>query len=115
MFDWAGYFSLAQDLSGRPDEAALRSAISRAYYAAFCKARNKLRNMGVQIPQTGAAHQLVWNEYRNDPNQTQQLVGLNGDRLRVKRNQADYNDQFQSLTSEVQTALIQASNVLSNL
>ena len=48
-FDWSEYLNLAQELAGRPtslsnEEARLRSAISRAYYAAFCKARNHLRD-----------------------------------------------------------------------
>jgi len=34
-FDWKQYLSLADELSKRSEEAALRSAVSRAYYAAF--------------------------------------------------------------------------------
>ena len=48
MFDWADYLTLAQELATRrSDEAALRPAVSRAYYAAFCQARNVLRREGV--------------------------------------------------------------------
>lgn len=32
VFDWSGYLDLALELQKRPDEASLRSAISRAYY-----------------------------------------------------------------------------------
>ena len=32
-FDWSQYLILARDLGSRLEEAALRSAISRAYYA----------------------------------------------------------------------------------
>ncbi len=49
-FDWSEYFRLAFDLDVRArleanpqaQEAKWRTAISRAYYAAWCKARNKL-------------------------------------------------------------------------
>lgn len=44
-FDWREYLELAKELvsqanSGYSAEAAERSAVSRAYYAAFCHARN---------------------------------------------------------------------------
>jgi len=53
-FDWADYLTLAQELadqaaSSQSTEAKLRSAISRAYYAAFCKESNHLRTNG-QLP-----------------------------------------------------------------
>jgi hypothetical protein len=43
-FDWSEYFSLAQELVGQPatpagQEARLRSALSRAYYAALTGGR----------------------------------------------------------------------------
>ena len=34
-FDWIGYFTLADELSRRADEASLRSAMSRAYYYVY--------------------------------------------------------------------------------
>ena len=48
-FDWEHYLNLAYELAGTsppsvPDaEAKSRAAISRAYYAAFCHARNYLK------------------------------------------------------------------------
>ena len=48
-FDWSEYLTLAQELTSAStsspiQEAHLRAAVSRAYYAAFCKARNYLHN-----------------------------------------------------------------------
>ena len=48
-FDWADYLKLAEALTQSltvpgPEEAALRAAMSRAYYAAFCSARNLAGN-----------------------------------------------------------------------
>ena len=48
-FDWSNYLDLARELQRQgaihsSKEAELRSSISRAYYAAFCKARNYLRD-----------------------------------------------------------------------
>jgi uncharacterized protein (UPF0332 family) len=50
MFDWSDYLDLANELAGdiasqTTEEAKLRSSVSRAYYAAFCKARNYLRSI----------------------------------------------------------------------
>lgn len=51
VFDWAQYLTLAEDLrEGRGstvnEEARLRSAVSRAYYTAFCLARDLLIDEG---------------------------------------------------------------------
>ena len=48
-FNWSEYLGLAQQLAGKAQisatrESRLRSAISRAYYAAFILARNYLRD-----------------------------------------------------------------------
>jgi hypothetical protein len=48
-FDWVEFLALANDLRGRlgalySEEAANRTAVSRAYYAAFCHARNYAEN-----------------------------------------------------------------------
>ena len=46
-FDWTEYLTLAQELVQREEEACLRSAISRAYYAAFGKARERLEQEAI--------------------------------------------------------------------
>jgi hypothetical protein len=51
-FDWREYLNLARQLAGLQgsdysQEAVERSAVSRAYYAAFCWARNYAeKNLG---------------------------------------------------------------------
>ena len=54
MFDWHGFLTLADDLAARAgDETAARTAISRAYYAAFHagRAHRQLRQvLEVQDP-----------------------------------------------------------------
>src|SRR6266536_662971 len=64
-FDWSEYLTLAQELTSAStsspiQEAHLRAAISRAYYAAFCKARNYLLNKdGYVTPRNTNAHQDI--------------------------------------------------------
>jgi uncharacterized protein (UPF0332 family) len=45
MFDWDDYFLLAEDLlKSKSDEACLRSSVSRAYYAAYNRAKDFAEN-----------------------------------------------------------------------
>jgi len=64
MFDWPDYFVLARMLAGEDiecsPEARQRCAISRAYYAVVCHARNYLEIYGREaIPTDGTAHAEV--------------------------------------------------------
>lgn len=94
MFDWANYLMLARDLAAPgADGAALRSAVSRAYYAAFCQARNILRQDGVNTDDL-RSHWSLWNIYRDDPDPVRQIIGEDGNRIRGYRSQADYSDEF---------------------
>lgn len=112
VFDWTNYLVLAKELGNRQDEASLRSAISRAYYSAFCNARNRLGQQGVTVPKTGDVHKWVWDQYRLSGTQLLQSVGIEGDRLRKVRNTADYADDFPKLASVVRTSIIRATRLL---
>src|SRR5579859_2831912 len=80
-FNWSEYLSLAQELTSSSgtspiQEAHLRAAISRAYYAAFCKARNHLIDkQGYIIPGGVNVHRLVVNEFKNSSDVTRKTVG----------------------------------------
>ena len=69
-FDWSEYLNIARELAGQATasfsaEAKKRSAISRAYYAAFCSARNHLRDRDndQNIPVGGDAHGYVRKQF----------------------------------------------------
>jgi len=109
-FDWKQYLSFADELSKRSEEAALRSAVSRAYYAAFCTARNHLRVKGEQIPDSEQTHKVVWESFQRR-GKTYAAVYQNGVRLRSRRRQADYEDEIKDLSNLVTEALRDAKNV----
>lgn len=109
-FNWGDYFSLAKSLAKKSDEASLRSSVSRAYYAAFCTARNHAASLGFRITATGKDHQLVERFYSGQANR--KIVGLNLGRLRLSRNQCDYRDSVSNLHSIAQLALLQAQKIL---
>ena len=115
MFDWADYLTLAQELATRSsDEAALRSAVSRAYYAAFCQARNVLRRDGVNTDDL-RSHWSLWNIYRDDPDPVRQIIGEDGNRIRGYRSQADYSDEFPGLFVAAQDTISIVERLLESL
>ena len=112
-FDWANYLTFAEELAKRSDEAALRSAISRAYYSAYCKARNRLGESGIAVRTN--SHKWLWDYFRRSGNGEIRRLGLNGDRLRMARNRADYDNVYQDLISSVPTALLRAKQIVQRI
>lgn len=97
-FDWFDFLALADALSRNPtspgpEEASLRSAISRAYYAAYCSVRNFADARGeILLRGKASDHWLVINHFRRSPDASRQKIGNQLDRLRRRRNKADYDD-----------------------
>ena len=110
-FDWTEYLYLAQEMSGQAtapstEEARLRSAVSRAYYAAFCRARNHLRDVEHhRIPADNLAHNYVPAQFKSSRSKVQREIGHSLNRLRVLRNQADYDDVVPSLPALTNSVL----------
>src|ERR1039457_6864981 len=100
-FDWSDYLTLAQELTSAAinstiQEAHMRAAISRAYYAAFCKARNYLFNKdGYLTPRGENVHWDVVNKFENSSDMTRKKVGTLLRHLRGIRNIVDYQETFQ--------------------
>lgn len=64
-FEWIQYLNLAKELARSDnDEAKLRSSISRAYYAAFCNAKNYLEDVDHQNAPKDQAHSFVINYFK---------------------------------------------------
>lgn len=120
-FDWSEYLKLAQELAGHiaspvSQEAKLRSSVSRAYYAAFCSARNYLSDTeGRMIPSTGQAHVYVRNEFKSSSDRRRKSIGEDLNRLRVRRNKVDYEDSVRGLSSMVIMTLTLAQQVISRV
>jgi uncharacterized protein (UPF0332 family) len=120
-FDWSQYLNLAKELAGEQttpanQEAKLRDAISRAYYAAFILARNHLRDKQAHIiPTTGDVHGYVWQQFKLNPDSAPQLVADSLKRLRKFRRQADYVDIFPGLSGIALTALTLSEEIISTL
>ena len=94
-FDWRQFFVLAERLAREVDEAALRSAISRAYYAVFALASRRLRDQGCW-QSTRDPHTRVWATYRNARSPACVRIADHGFNLLVQRRRADYDDRRNS-------------------
>jgi hypothetical protein len=120
-FDWTNYLNLAQELTGSPiapsnEEAKLRSAISRAYYAAFIKARNYLRDQERYLtPAGGNPHYDVPLQFQQSSDAARRAIGVNLNRLRKDRNVADYADRFNGLSAASNLAIQRAIQILVTL
>jgi uncharacterized protein (UPF0332 family) len=121
-FNWADFLTLANALvrspnSPGPEEASLRSAISRAYYAAFRVARNFGRDRGELIPtETGRDHRLVRDHFKSSPDRIRRKIGLDLGRLYDNRTSADYDDVLAGRpVSLAQSSVTVARNVLTAL
>ena len=120
-FNWGDYLSLANALLTKPntpgpEEAAYRSAVSRAYYAAFCSARNFARDEEkFSVPQTAKAHQLVMTYFHSNQDPLRRKIGRNLRRLRDYRNRADYDDSLARPDAIAQASVALANQILEDL
>src|SRR5712692_6446729 len=118
-FDWKEYVELSRFLqqpvgNGGNQEARFRSALSRAYYGAFCYARNYARDwLGFQPRYEGEDHGRLRAHLKKSK---RWRVSEKLERLRDWRNECDYQDQLTlDLASALVSALGEASYVFSSL
>jgi hypothetical protein len=125
-FDWTQYKELACELTGNPGSASLeakqRCAISRAYYAAFCKAREHLIEVeGMQSlrNRTNDVHTYIADQFSCKPKdaytKSRNRVFINLNRLRTDRVRADYQDEFVGLASSSALAISLSEQVIQEL
>jgi uncharacterized protein (UPF0332 family) len=123
-FDWEQYLYLAQELAGKePDvycneEAELRAAISRAYYAAFRLSRNFLVAKGEYDLKYGyGSHIDVINLFENSKIPERRPLGIHLRRMKIIRESADYDDIFRrgSLQEQANYLLERAKTIIERL
>ncbi len=134
-FNWNDYFALSLNLVSISDvsecskitktdnsasEACLRASISRAYYAAFCIARNYLRDE-LDDPRLKKQnndvneHKYVADELTNSRDRNLQQVGKSLSRLRIYRNQADYDDRVRGIRSNAEMSIKLADEIIRSI
>jgi uncharacterized protein (UPF0332 family) len=114
-FDWREYLNLARELAGLQgpgysQEAAGRSAVSRAYYAAFCWAKNYAeKNLGFK-PEKKASDHVKLREHLQEKGYNELASNLNN--LRAWRNACDYDDQVSKLHRKVSLSIKVADKII---
>ena len=116
-FDWNEYLLLAKKLAGDSDvlsskEAKMRSAVSRAYYAAIIQARTKISELTGENYPHGNTHAWTIKKYNAHPNPLAKSIGSRLKRLKKRREKADYDDHIANLESELSSALAEAEKLI---
>lgn len=122
VFDWRDYLNLARSLGGGAigasvtlvvGDAAHRSAVSRAYYAAFGHARSyAIRHLAFIPTNTPRDHGRLRTHLQS---RGMPAVSRRLDRLRRSRNLCDYEDAAPNLPGMVQRALGDAAFIISQM
>lgn len=105
-FNWEHFLTVADYLRNNCNniaqidrEAAFRTAISRAYYAAYNTARDYAENNlgGIMVFGSGSHDNLI-NTFKHfkDDNQSYASIALNLGRMKVHRVDADYKQRFKN-------------------
>jgi uncharacterized protein (UPF0332 family) len=90
--NWRDFLILAARLATETTEADWRSAVSRAYYAAFHVARRLLADLNFAVPRADRAHQYLVFRLSNCGEAGVETAGRNLETLRRLRNRADYDE-----------------------
>ncbi len=109
------FLEVAEDLMQATTEAAWRSAVSRAYYSAFHKARDLLGDLGFAVPRADQAHAYLWLRLANCGDPGVQVAGSELNRLRRERNRADYEKAYMASQADCLYQVQSARRVLQTL
>lgn len=122
-YNWKEFFTFAENIHAAPDvpgprEAALRSAVSRAYYAAFRASLEVGVQNGFSPTRTGEDHNKIREHFRtsNPKTKTKQDISTQLGRLHDLRRRADYeNDLRQEPETMAYLAMSMARKVFADI
>ena len=122
-FDWEDFSTIADALCTNSDlralgEARYRTAISRAYYAAFHQAISFAENDTAAFTRgrTGQDHKNVQDYFQASSDRNRRRIATNLARLHDNRKMADYDDTIiGSVQSLAQSSVAVARNIINTL
>jgi uncharacterized protein (UPF0332 family) len=100
-FHWSQYFTLANELGGRADEASLRSAISRAYYYVYHLALARAKSNAFEAKSGEGVHHQLWRVFSASPESDCRKLAFIGPRLKEKRTRADYQSSYARVAEDI--------------
>lgn len=114
-FNWIAFLDFSKGLQGKNDEAACRTVVSRSYYAAFHTSRIFLEShFSYQLPQKDI-HKAVMVEMTQKEDLKISKMGRQLERLRRKRNEADYKDNASINSKTAEAAIVEAEGIINDL
>ena len=113
--NWRDFLSLAARLATEATEADWRSAISRAYYAAFHATRHLLADLNFTVPRADRAHQYLIFRLSNCSEPIVEQAGRDLETLRRLRNRADYDEAPSVTQPQAIAAVRRAEDVIRHL
>ena len=132
-FDWKDYLELARKLEAMGEEearreAALRSCVSRSYYAAFCCTRNYWSNprtgAAAHVPQfiprhEGTDHRDLRNYIKSERKKNSKCfdgkIEIDLDRLHQWRKQCDYDDHVDNQSMMARQSISIAEKIIRSM
>ena len=109
--NWHDFLTLASRMATEVTEADWRSAVSRAYYAAFHIARKLFADLGFVVPRADRAHQYLVFRLSNSGEALVEGAGRDLETLRRLRNRADY-DETPTVTRSQAAAAVQLAEAI---
>ena len=124
IFNWRHFLSLAVRMlrSHTPSETEIRTAVGRAYYAAYLECCDLAKSRGLKFSGSKPSHEQVWQFFRSGGSATRpwgqaasKHVGDIGVALRAMRTQADYYLAPPTSTADAQRAVAMSQEILRRL
>ena len=116
MFPYDGYLALAKKLASDNDEACLRSAVSRAYYACFHLVKDYAEKLtGTTFALDGIAHKQVTDFLNQSTDANLQALGSVQARLRIRRAACDYDKTIANISGCAQVSIKDAESIFSKV
>src|SRR5437588_242072 len=106
------FLTVAERLAKEATEADWRSAVSRAYYAAFHETRQVFQDLGFAVPKADRCHNYLSARLQNCGDAQLQAAGRALSDLRQSRNQADYDLHRHHSQSRAQGFVQSADHIL---
>ncbi len=113
MFPCNEYLKLAKEWANTSDEAHLRCAVSRAYYACFNLIKEYGEQNNVIFSKTGNAHNEVIEFLKNNTDPKIRLLYKHQKRLKKNRAECDYEKMVIGIERKVGFAIKKAEKIFS--
>jgi uncharacterized protein (UPF0332 family) len=119
-YEWKDFLYFAENLFASPDhpgpqEASMRSSISRAYYAAYHAALDAGERDGYKRGRSANEHKTICLYFKNSRSKIRKKISSDLWRLRKYRNQADYDNELESPIDIANHSISLARTIFANI